>query len=217
KILELDPADADALLAMDQLYRRTGRWEELISVFRRRIELAENEADREALYAQMASVYEDQLGKPEEAILAYREVITLDPTSQVALGALESLFVRQRMWSELAENLETRLGLAESEEEQIRLMLRLARLRETEMGYPDNAIEGYRQVLERDPANAEALEALERLGTLPAHELAISEILEPLYRAQGDYQKLIGVYEVQVRRADDANRKVELLHGIAQL
>ena len=45
----------------------------------------------------------------------------------------------------------------------------------------------------------------------------ISEILEPLYRQQGDYQKLIGVNEVQVRRADDANRKVELLHGIAQL
>ena len=217
KILGLDPTDAEALASMDALYRRTGRWEDLIGVYRKRIELAETGTEREALYAQMAGVYEERLGKPDEATLAYREVLTLDPTSQLALGALESLFTRQRMWSELAENLETRLGLAESEEEQIRLMLRLASLREKEMGYPDNAIEGYRQVLERDPANAEALEALERLGKAPAHELAISEILEPLYRAQGDYQKLIGVYEVQVRRADDANRKVELLHGIAQL
>ncbi len=217
KILGLDPSDAEALLAMDALYRRTGRWDDLIGVFRRRIELAEDGAERESLYAQMAGVYEEKLGKPDDAIAAYREVLTIDPTSQVALGALESLFMRQRMWNELAENLETRLGLAESEDEQIRLMLRLASLREKEMGFPDSAIEGYRQVLERDSSNREALEALERLGLATDHELVISEILEPLYRQQGDYQKLIGVYEVQVRRADDANRKVELLHGIAQL
>jgi tetratricopeptide (TPR) repeat protein len=217
KILGLDPGDTEALLAMDALYRRTERWEDLISVFRRRIELADDAGERESLYASMASVYEEKLGKPDEAIAAYREVLGLDPTSQVALGALESLFMRQRMWNELAENLETRLGLAETEEDQIALMLRLASLRETEMGMPDVAIEGYRQVLERDSANQQALSSLERLGQKEAHELVISEILEPLYRQQGDYQKLIGVYEVQVRRADDANRKVELLHGIAQL
>ena len=135
KILGLDPADAEALLAMDALYRRTGRSEDLIGVFRRRIELAEDGAERESLYAQMASVYEEKLGKPDEAIAEYKEVLTLDPTSQAALSALESLFTRQRMWDELAENLETRLGLAESEEEQIRLMLRLASLREKEMGF----------------------------------------------------------------------------------
>ena len=33
----------------------------------------------------------------------------------------------------------------------------------------------------------------------------------------GDYQKLIGVHEVQVRRSDDADPPVELLHQIAQL
>ena len=157
KILGLDPSDAEALLAMDALYRRTERWEDLIGVYRKRIELAEDTAEREGLYAQMAGVYEEKLGKPDEATAAYREVLTLDPTSQLALGALESLFTRQRMWSELAENLETRLGLAESEEEQIRLMLRLASLREKEMGYPDNAIEGYRQVLERDSTNRDGL------------------------------------------------------------
>src|SRR5262249_29160478 len=41
--------------------------------------------------------------------------------------------------------------------------------------------------------------------------------LEPLYRQSGDFQKLIGVHEVQVRRSDDVNHKVELLHQIAVL
>ena len=47
--------------------------------------------------------------------------------------------------------------------------------------------------------------------------VVIAEILEPLYRNQGDFQKLIGVHEVQVRRAEDQHRKVELLHQVAEL
>src|SRR5690606_40516626 len=46
KVLTLDPGDAEALQAMDALYRRTGHWEELIGVFRRRIDLVEDAAQR---------------------------------------------------------------------------------------------------------------------------------------------------------------------------
>lgn len=217
KVLALDPGDAEALAAMDALYRGTGHWEDLVGVFRRRIDLAEDGAERESLYAQMAQVYEEKLGKPAEAIAAYREVLALDPASSVALAALDGLFTRQSMWPELAENLDTQLNLAADEASQLSLMLRLASLRETRMNDIESAIEGYRQVLEREPTSEPALAALERLGQSPEHELAIAEILEPLYRQQGDYQKLIGVHEVQVRRAEDASRKVELLHQIASL
>lgn len=217
RVLTLDPADVDALEAMDQLYRRTERWEDLIGVFRRRIELAEDPAEREGLYGQLASVFEEKLARPEEAIATYREVLSLDPASIAALRALDGLFVRGSKWSELAENLEAQLELAETDQEQTALMLRLGQLREKQMGQVEQAIEIYRQVLERDPQDAAALGALERLGSMPEHELVISEILEPLYRQNGDWQKLVGVYEVQVRCSDDPTRKVELLHQIAAL
>src|SRR6185369_12158270 len=54
-------------------------------------------------------------------------------------------------------------------------------------------------------------------GKNPQYELTIADLLEPHYRHLGDFAKLIGVHEVQVRRADDATRRVELLHQIAQL
>ena len=217
KVLAIDPGDVDALAAMDTLYRGTERWNDLVGVFRRRIELSDDTGVREELYAQMAQVYEEKLGKPDEAIQAYREVLALDATSRVALDALDALFARRAMWPELAENLETRLNLAETDEAQLGLMLRLAFLREREMGLVDEAIEGYRQVLERDAMNRDALGALERLGQDPQNAPTIAEILEPLYRMQGEHQKLIGVHEVQVVRADTAERKVELLHQIATL
>ncbi|MBI2393790.1 MAG: tetratricopeptide repeat protein, partial [Deltaproteobacteria bacterium] len=217
QVLELDPTDADALAALEQLYLRTERWTDLIQVIQKRIDLADDAHAREALYGRMASIYEQNLGKPDEAISCYREVLSIDPTSQVALAALEGLYSRQERWTDLADNLEAQLRLAETDEQQLKLMLQLAQLRETRMGEVDQAVEIHRQVLEREPTNGEALANLERLGRDAKYEQAIAEILEPLYKSFGDWQKLIGVYEVFVRRSDEAARRVELLHQIAQL
>ncbi len=217
QVLVLDPGDTVALAAMDSLYRRTGRWEQLVGVFRRRIELETNSNESEGLYAQMAAVLEEKLNRPGEAIAAYKEVLSLDPGNPNALLSLDGLFTRQELWEDLAENLELQMNLADSDDAQIQMMLRLAALREQKMGQVDGAIEGYRQVLERDSANSHALQALERLGQIDEYQLTIAEILEPLYEEKGDYRKLIGVYEVQVQCADDAHRKVELLHRIAEL
>ncbi|WP_394842415.1 tetratricopeptide repeat protein [Pendulispora brunnea] len=217
QVLTLDAADAEALSALEQLFTRTERWLDLINVIQRRIDLAVVPDEREALLVQTARIYDEQLHDPHEAVSSFRKVLELDPSSLRALAALDALFSRQRMWTELAENLEAQLALATDEQAQLALMLRLASLRETEMGQIDVAIEGYRQVLEREPTNEQALAALERLGQDPKYELTIADLLEPLYRHLGDYQKLIGVHEVQVRRSDDAMRRVELLHQIAEL
>jgi len=216
-VLSLDAADKEALDALEQLFTRTERWTDLIGVIHRRIDLALEPDAREALLVQTAQIYDERLSSPDEAVASYRKVLELDPASARALGALDALFTRQKMWTELAENLEAQLGLATGDDEQLALMLRLASLRETEMREVDVAIEGYRQVLERDPTNEQALAALERLGREPEHELTIADLLEPLYRHLGDHTKLIGVHEVQVRRSDDPARRVELLHQIAQL
>jgi golgin subfamily B member 1 len=216
-VLALDASDAEALAGLEQLFTRTQRWTELIGVKERRIEQAHAEEEREALYVNVAQIYDEKLGRPESAVLAYRKVLELDPTNPRALGALDALFTRQRMWAELAENLEAQLALATTEADQLALVLRLASLREKEMGQIDAAIEGYRQILDRDMTHADALGALERLGKDPKYELTIADLLEPLYRQLGDHAKLIGVHEVQVRCSESPDRKVELLHQIAQL
>lgn len=217
RLLQIDPSDLEALSALDNLFRNSERWTDLAQVYRKRIELSLDDEERERLYSEVAMLLDEMLGQPTQAIAAYREILAFAPTSLVALGALDALFERQQRWTDLAENIEARLALVESDEEQLALILRLAALRESEMKDVPGAVDGYRQVLDRDPMNEAALSALERLGADPENELMISEILEPLYRDQGDYAKLIAVYEVQERREADPIRKVALLHQIAQL
>ncbi|MGH7285439.1 MAG: tetratricopeptide repeat protein, partial [Polyangiaceae bacterium] len=216
-VLSLDAADAEALAALEQLFTRTERWTDLIGVIARRIDQAIEPDAREQLLVATANIYDERLQNPIEAVASYRKVLELDPANTRALAALDALFVRQKMWSELADNLEAQLSLAQTDEEQLALMLRLAALRETEMNQVEQAIEGYRSVLERDPSNGQALAALERLGQNEEYELQIADLLEPLYRHLGEVQKLIGVHEVQVRQSNDVTRRVELLHQIAQL
>ncbi len=53
-----------------------------------------------------------------------RKVLELEPGSDRALRALDDLFARQGMWVELADNLETQLSLAVTDESRLALMLR---------------------------------------------------------------------------------------------
>ena len=217
QILESDPGDAEVLDALDALYRRTERWRDLLGVMRRKAELADDPTLQEELLAQNAMIYEEMLEEPDSAIRVYSDILELDPTSQRALVALDRLYEKLERWSDLADNIGRQLSIADDPEAQTSLMLRLAALRETQMGAVDAAIEIYREVLERDPSNESALEALERLIQSEEHQRLIAGILEPIYRDSSQYEKLIQVHEIQAAHADSADMKVELLHQIAEL
>ncbi len=216
KVLEQNPSDAEALEAIEQTYRAAGRWTDLLSVYRRRLDLAADPDARDEIQAAIATVHEEMLGSPEAAVQTWREVLDVDPTNRRALEALDRLFTRLGRWQDLADNLQTRLSLAESPEEQTAVQLRLAQVREERMGDAPGAVDIYRQILDRDAGNADAIGNLERLIEEPAHAQAIADILEPVYRALGAYDRLAYAYEVLARSADKP-RKVELLHRIAEI
>jgi tetratricopeptide (TPR) repeat protein len=228
KVLEQDAGDGEVLDALEELYRRAAaggtdaaeqgkRYRELLGVLRKKAELTSDGALQEQLLSSMGDIHEQLLNEPEQAIALHREILELDPTSKGALGALDRLLEKQSMWTDLADNIGRQLALATDPEEQTGLMLKLANLRETRMGAADAAIEIHRDVLSRDPGNADALAALERLLQVTAHQPVITEILEPLYRDANDFEKLIGVHEIQTQHASAPERRVELLHRISEL
>jgi tetratricopeptide (TPR) repeat protein len=217
KVLEQNPTDAEALEAIEQTYRAAARWTDLLSVYRRRLDLAEDPDARDEIQAAIATVHEEMLGNPEAAVQAWREVLDVDPTNRRALEALDRLFTRLSRWQDLSDNLQTRLSLAESTEEQTVIQLRLALVREERMADMPGSIEIYRQILERDNSNGDAITALERLIEHHEHAQVIADILDPVYRELAAYDRLAYAFEVLARNATDTARKVELLHRIAEI
>jgi len=217
RVLLIDADHLGALAALERLYQRNSMWPELLSIYRRQLELAESPEAREALNFRAGALLEDMLGDATEAIATYGEVLTADPTNVRALEALDRLYTQQSMWIELSECVEKQLDLATDESVKNGLRVRLASLQEGALGNTQVAIEAYRLVLETDPENGAAVAALERLVAAPEYQSTIADILEPLYRARDAWQQLIGVYEIQREHAETAKRQVELLHRIAEL
>lgn len=217
RLLELDPTDVEALDTLESIHRRSGNAAEVVAVLDRQLQFGATDEQAIALHERRAEVFLDHLGKPVEAVEAYRAILLIDPARVSALASLESLYKSQERWAELCDVLSSRLGLEDDPDESRKLRMRMAELYQRNLEQPDNAIDIYQDVLVSDPYDDEALASLEGLAQNPRLELSVSEILEPLYQQRGDYDKLIGVYEVQVRQSTDTVRKVELLHRIAGL
>ncbi|MEZ4399395.1 MAG: tetratricopeptide repeat protein [Kofleriaceae bacterium] len=219
KALELEPDDGEALTALEAIFARDEKYPELLEVYHRKAEIAAAPDERLAVLFRIATIHEEMLGQPAEAIRAYGEVLAQDADNLQALRALDRLYVAGSHWQDLGDNLTRQLTLCEDDGEQVLLLNRLASLREQHLGESAAAIETYRQVLELDGSNRPAVAALERLLTTGGaeHELAIAGILEPIYKAEGAWQKQIGVYEIMARHAFDPARKIELFHQIAEL
>ena len=213
----IDPDDLTAVEALERLYTRNERWPELLEVYRKKVELSPEPQAREQIYFRMAYLWEEMLGNVDEAIATYKEVLGADSANVKALKALDRLYLGGQQWRPLADNLTRQLQLTDDKSETIGLLVRLAALRERELGEVAAAVDTYRQVLDFDRDNDESLSALERLVALPDHELQVATILEPIYKAKEEWQKLVASYEILVRHSMDPARKIELLHQIGDL
>ena len=212
---EIAPGDASALDALENLYTRTERWTDLIDTLKKKADLVTQPAEREQLQIRIASIAEETLEDLDEAISAWKQVHAENSTNVLALRALDRLFGRKGLDTELADNLQQQLGLATDSEETVKLLSRLGLLREQKLRDTAAAVETYQRLLEIEPGHDETVVALERILPDPKFEAELSALLEPVYRARSDFGRLVQVLEIQVKHATDPRVKIERLSEIA--
>ncbi|HEX2688314.1 MAG TPA: tetratricopeptide repeat protein, partial [Kofleriaceae bacterium] len=223
RALAIEPDDLAALTSLEAIFTRDEKFPDLLDVFRRRVDIANDPDERLAFLFRIAELHEEMLGSQDEAIATYIEILGQAPDDMKALRALDRLYVARGAWRDLGDNISRQLtlvGLSDSgPHDQVALLVRLAQLRETHLGETAAAVETYRQVLDFEDQNRDAVAALERLiaSSSGEHELPIAHILEPIYSARGEWSKQIGVYEIMARHSFDPARKIELLHKISEL
>ncbi len=217
RALSIESTDLNALAALEAIFTRDENYRELLDIYRRRIDIASEPEERLAFLYRTASLHEEMLHNSDEAIAIFNEILNQAPDDLKALRALDRLYLQREAWRDLGDNIVRQLTLVERPYEQVALLVRLAQLRETHLGETAGAVETYRQVLDLEDHNREAVTALERLLASPEHELAIASILEPIYKSSNQWAKQIGVYEIMARHAFDPARKIELLHQISEL
>lgn len=215
--LRADPHNREAVEALEQIYGRTEKWDDLVKILQTKVDLVLDVVEKEHIYSQMAMILEEMLGRPEEAVSCLKEILNVDPTNIGALEALEKLLVDLELWTDLADNLQQQLSLGGDPDKITSLKLRLADLRESRLEEIGAAIEIYREVLETDYSNERAITALERNLENKDYRSEVAQILEPIYRANNAWAKLVGIYEIMIEEDDEPARKVELFHQMSEL
>jgi tetratricopeptide (TPR) repeat protein len=217
RAVDIDPANTEALDALEALYTRDENWAKLLEVYRAKVDLHADPGARETLRFQIAQLQEELLGQPQDAIATYNEILADDDANLLAITSLDRLYLQAEAFGELAENLVRQLTLADDASKQVELSLRLGQLRLSRLEQPGLAVETYRQVLDLDPTNESALAALESLLENGEHQLSVAKILEPIYRAANDWSSLVVAYEIMVKHSLDPSEKIGLLHQIGEL
>ncbi len=194
------PLGLDGLRAEAQQHHAAQAWEELSRTLRAIIDLGQLQdvlGEQEALdlHAHLGQLEGDLLGRTDEAIAAWREVLAIDPSDLRALTALESLFERAGRREDSLDVLEKRALLVDDEDERRRVLLKAAAARH-ELGDSDRAAQLYERVRASDPSN-----------------LVASEQLAVIYRQQREWATLVEVLLERAELVDD----VALLHEVARV
>ncbi|MFZ5468467.1 MAG: tetratricopeptide repeat protein [Myxococcota bacterium] len=162
EVLTLSPTYFPAARALARILREQGDWERLVDVLRVEAAGRTDPVERANTLFQVAAIWEDQLGQPDQAIESYQEVLRLAPNHSTALRALERLYTAKNELREQVTILDRQSQTGQSAAK-IAAYLKLARIYFDLKNEPARAAQCCEAVLAIDPANLAALATLARI------------------------------------------------------
>ncbi len=189
-ILELMPGDRDALDRMERVLDKAGDAERLEQTLEYHASSATGPAERAKVLRRLARLAADQ-GDEVKAMERWETTLKAAPSDAEALEALGALYEAHQRWGELATVLERQHasqklptpGSAAAALAAVELK-RYAHVVDAELGDTPRALRAWQRVLEVQPRDRQALDALTRLYETAGRWRDLAEILAtqaPLY------------------------------------
>ncbi len=217
-ILEERPGDEEALEALDNIFRTSARWEDLVQVFERRIELSEDPAAKRDLVFEMARIFEEGMDDPIRAAARYREVLEIAPGDEESLLALERIFREGEQWNDLVEILERRRTMAEvGDDGWYEISFQVAGLLDEQLEERSRSIMIYRELLETRFGDPRTIEEMERFLRDEDHRVDVARALQPHLVAAEDWRRLAWVLAILIESEEEPSRRLELNVELAEV
>jgi tetratricopeptide (TPR) repeat protein len=200
KILELDPANRTAYEGVRDLFAELSDWRAYAELVDRYLPQVVTDEEKIALLRELAKIREQKLGQKDAAFLAICRALQLDPADDHLREEVERLADATGSHEELAAVYEQvaddlpRSPLAE------RIYLALAKIQDQRLDDPTSAEASLRKILEFDPTDAPALEAMAQM-----------------FSRRGRDQEYVVVLEQKVEATGATEERKRLLHEIARV
>jgi golgin subfamily B member 1 len=135
-------------------------------------------AERRLLSLRLARVLAEELGRSEQAIATYKQMLERDPADAEVAGAMEAILRREDRRDDLRWLLELRVAHAADDDARARILSDWATLEEDVFEAPDRAIAIYRRILQVHDSDSAALSTLPRLLLAQGNAASAVEIIE---------------------------------------
>nr|MBA3455916.1 tetratricopeptide repeat protein [Deltaproteobacteria bacterium] len=219
------PNERELVRRLEEMLARTQRWNQLVTIYDDVIARGDDDFRREALIKR-ARLLEDGLSDPARAIEGWREVVlategggspVVEHAYREAVSELDRLYRAANQWTDLVDLFEARLSRSQNPMETAELRLRLAEVLEIQTDNISAALDQLEHVIAEGRLWERAVGSLERLVIHEAHRERIAELLEPVYREQDWWQKLVVILDAKLDFIRDPADQVAALHEIARI
>ena len=151
KIYDLDRTYAPALASLGRLHYKAGRYEDLLETYQAELRISGKNPQSAALLYKMGELYEERVGRDEDAIISYRKAIEMDPFNQQALHALGRKLTERNRFDEYVKLLELELSSLKDPGQRARTSFRLGEVYEYRLKSAEKALAAYEQALSVEP------------------------------------------------------------------
>src|SRR5262249_49723055 len=173
------PKNRAAIRTLERLRRDQGRWEELLGVLEKHVQLSTSAPEQAELCVAIGDLLQHQLRQPDRAAVAYHQALELDPQCYPAMHALGVLYERSGNWPFAMDMLLREAELLGPTAQTVELYYRVGRIQQDMLLDPENAKQAFLQALQIDPRYVPAIQAVrdlyEREGDWGSFEQALMQ------------------------------------------
>ena len=214
------PADPLILAELAHAHERRGNYAELAEVLAARAQSCRNLHEAAEVRMRLGALYEEHLGREDDAMGCYRVVVASEPGHPQALAALGKLYHRRGLWAELLDTYEQELAIAGEARQRAVKLYKTAEILERRLDRTDEAIARYNESLSQWPGYLPAQNALARLLERLGRYSELCDLLEREVKETPDLAQRISLWSEVSRlaeeRLDDPERAVQAHHAILE-
>jgi tetratricopeptide (TPR) repeat protein len=198
--LALVPGLETSFKALVRLYSQAGQYKPLIDLYENAADQARDEDTAFTYLFKIGAIFEDAVGRPDLAVDVYLRILKRSPRHLGAIHAIERTAEVSGRFGDLFDALKTEADLIKDPKRHVELLQAAAQTADEKLQNTDEALLGYKKVLEVDPAYPPTLAALGRL-----------------YAKLGRWSDLLDIYARELKGADSKESKVSLLVKMAEV
>jgi len=200
QILEVDPANLDAINALLARYEKAGRWPDYAKVLARKIDAVEDNKERIALLEEQANLMETRFANLLEALKTYERILELAPGREDIVNRLKDLYEKRQDHEGLIRLRRAAAEQIPNPETRVIKLAALAQMAWERLRKAAIAIELWERVLQLDPAHVGALLALDEL-----------------YEREKDFGRQCGVVSRLADLSTQVGERIVLLENVARI